>query len=255
MGHITHYLGNLELLTYMTMKRLAINTMSVLGLVVLFVVLIKLGFWQLNSAVVKQQSMDAREKAMSVAMKKLPHVSAVRNYHGQRVSLSGHLDFEKTLLLDNKVLNGQVGYHVLIPFYPNIDESADMVLVDAGWVAAGAHRDVLPTLTQWRDIEQIRGFIYQSEHNPFIQKTEPQKSISFPVVINQFDTADLAKVFEISLYPAMVRLDPSSEWGYEKQWLWQNRMTPEKHRGYAVQWFALATTLLLLSSIFIWRLN
>ena len=239
----------------MTMKRLAINAMTILGLLVLFVVLIKLGFWQLNSAVVKQQSMDAREQAMSVAVAKLPHASDISNYHGQRVSMSGRFDFEQMLLLDNKILNGQVGYHVLIPFYPNTDRSADMVLVDAGWVAAGSRRERLPTLTQWQGIDQVSGFIYQSELNPFIHNIERSKPISFPLVISQFDIDEMATLFDVVSYPAMIRLDPASEWGYEKQWLWQNRMTPEKHRGYAVQWFALAATLLLLSSVFIWRLN
>ena len=239
----------------MTMKGLAINTVAILGLIVLFVVLIKLGFWQLSSADKKQQSIDAREQAMNIAMTQLPDAGEVEKHHAQRVSLTGRFDFEQTVLLDNKILNGQVGYHVLIPFYPNADASTDMVLVDAGWVAAGARRDVLPTLTQWQGIEQVNGFIYQSELNPFIQNIERNKPISFPHVISQFDIDEMTTVFDVSLYPAMIRLNPASEWGYEKNWLWQNRMTPEKHRGYAVQWFALAATLLLLSSVFIWRLN
>ena len=101
----------------------------------------------------------------------------------------------------------------------------------------------------------MSGFIYQSELNPFIPNVEQSKSISFPLVISQFDIDELATLFDVGVYPAMIRLDPVSGWGYEKQWLWQNRMTPEKHRGYAVQWFVLAATLLLLSSVFIWRLN
>ena len=239
----------------MTMKRLAINTMTILGLVVLFVVLIRLGFWQLNSADKKQQSIDAREHAMNTAMSKLPHAREVKKYHAQRVSLRGRFDFEQTLLLDNKILNGLVGYHVLIPFYPSTDESAEVVLVDTGWIAAGSRREILPTLISWQNIDQVSGFIYQSELNPFIHNVEQSKSISFPLVISQFDIDELATLFDVGVYPAMIRLDPVSEWGYEKQWLWQNRMTPEKHRGYAVQWFALAATLLLLSSVFIWRLN
>jgi surfeit locus 1 family protein len=49
-----------------------------------------------------------------------------------------------------------------------------------------------------------------------------------------------------SLLPFVLRLSPASEQGYTREWQLRTGLTPERHLGYAVQWFALAAALLTL---------
>ncbi|HYD58405.1 MAG TPA: SURF1 family protein, partial [Burkholderiales bacterium] len=61
--------------------------------------------------------------------------------HLERASVRGVFEPRYTVLLDNKVRRGQPGYEVLTPLKLT---AADYVLVNRGWIAAPARRDVLP---------------------------------------------------------------------------------------------------------------
>ena len=55
----------------------------------------------------------------------------------------------------------------------------------------------------------------------------------------------------LSLAPRILRLDPSLPLGYARDLdVLPNTLPPERHRGYALQWFGLALTTLLLSLYF-----
>lgn len=49
------------------------------------------------------------------------------------------------------------------------------------------------------------------------------------------------------LLPFVLRLAPDVDAGYAREWELRTGLTPERHVGYAVQWFALALALLVLS--------
>ncbi len=48
------------------------------------------------------------------------------------------------------------------------------------------------------------------------------------------------------LLPFVLRLSPHSEHGYVREWQTRTGLSPERHVGYAVQWFALAVALVVL---------
>ena len=57
----------------------------------------------------------------------------------------------------------------------------------------------------------------------------------------------LAAILGYPLRPSLILLEPEAPGGYRRDW--QPRFGgfgPERHRGYAVQWFALAATLVIL---------
>ncbi|MCG7530625.1 SURF1 family protein [Psychrobium sp. MM17-31] len=253
----------------LAITRIAINTVAIVGLILLFVVLMRLGFWQLNKAEFKEYSMTLRQTAMAKPIYALPQAFDSELQQSQKVVIQGRLDFDKTLLLDNKIVDGKVGYEVLVPLIinelvtPQIAQveqierikSSDVkqwVMVNLGWVAAGSSRQQLPQLTRWPNQKQIVGYLYVPQLNPFIANSEYEQT-NFPLVVAQFDRKTIEHIYGRTIYPSMIRLSKDSNFGYHKNWQWVNRMTPEKHRGYAFQWFALAFTLLVLSGVFIWR--
>lgn len=245
----------------LAITRIAVNTVAIVGLVLLFIVLMRLGFWQLNKAESKEYSMAQRQTAMEKAIHSLPQAFDSELQQSQKVAIEGRLDFDKTLLLDNKIVDGKVGYEVLVPLLVNElvasrdngDSNAKQwVMVNLGWVPAGSSRAQLPQLTRWPNQKQIVGYLYVPELNPFVVNSEPAQP-SFPLVVSQFYRKTVEYIYGQTIYPAMIRLSKDSNFGYLKNWQWVNRMTPEKHRGYAFQWFSLALTLLVLSCVFIWR--
>src|SRR5512134_1118713 len=62
--------------------------------------------------------------------------------HLERVAVEGELVPEFTLYLDNKTRRGVPGYEIVTPL--KLRGSASHVLVNRGWVRAGATRDALP---------------------------------------------------------------------------------------------------------------
>ena len=57
-----------------------------------------------------------------------------------------------------------------------------------------------------------------------------------------------ARVTVVDISPEMLRLDAELADGYVREW--QLRMLPpERHVGYAIQWFSLAGTLLVIAVI------
>ncbi|MCZ6992416.1 hypothetical protein OH407_24100, partial [Salmonella enterica] len=67
-------------------------------------------------------------------------------------------------------------------------------------------------------------------------------------LMTRVDLAAIADATGLSvpLAPRVLRLDPALPIGYERDLaLLANTLPPEKHRGYAVQWFALAAAVLV----------
>jgi surfeit locus 1 family protein len=53
--------------------------------------------------------------------------------------------------------------------------------------------------------------------------------------------------YEIASF--QLELEPESQEGYKREWKINTAIPPEKHLGYAVQWFGLALTL---TALFFW---
>jgi len=59
------------------------------------------------------------------------------------------------------------------------------------------------------------------------------------------DTKMLQPLFKEELYPFTLLMDPNISYGFIRDWQ-PVVMKPEKHLGYAFQWFALAGTLMII---------
>jgi surfeit locus 1 family protein len=74
-------------------------------------------------------------------------------------------------------------------------------------------------------------------------ETEP--SSGWPKIV-QFPAVDeLSAMLGLQLVPGLLLLDPAEPDGYRRDWR-PSDFGPERHIGYAVQWFALAATLVIL---------
>jgi cytochrome oxidase assembly protein ShyY1 len=68
-----------------------------------------------------------------------------------------------------------------------------------------------------------------------------------PVTAQQhLDIAELGAALGQALYPYALVLDEGQPGLFQRDWQPGVTMTPEKHLGYAVQWFGLAVALLII---------
>jgi surfeit locus 1 family protein len=163
-----------------------------------------------------------------------------------QVIANGHYDGSRQILIDNMPsAAGRAGYEVITPFRLT---GGGTLLVNRGWLALGASRRVLPIIDVAADERQIHG---RTDHLPVagIRLGIPVPlAAPFPIVA-QYPTAsaiasaigghDRVRAAEVVL------LDARDRDGYERVWH-PPGLPPERHIGYAVQWYALGATAVLL---------
>jgi surfeit locus 1 family protein len=207
--------------------------------------LCRLGFWQLSRAQQKEELLitfenNASQVAMS-AEELLQTTLSPQTLRYFGVKLHGHFLNDKNILLDNKTNDGQIGYHVLTPFAL---DSQTIILVNRGFIPIGRTRASLPSISPILGEVTIEGYLDFAYRNPFIKRSLETHSIEWPLRIQALDLNLLQDLIGKKLYTMLVILHNDSTYGFippkqPKAW-----MTPSKHRGYAVQWFLLAATLL-----------
>src|SRR4029077_10313731 len=106
---------------------------------------ISLGNWQTRRA---EEKLDLSRRLDEGAKGPVLSVPSVRlnapALERRRVSARGRFVARAALLLDNKILHGAAGYHVLTPL--KLEGGELHVLVNRGWIAAG-DRSRLPAIS------------------------------------------------------------------------------------------------------------
>jgi surfeit locus 1 family protein len=210
----------------------------------LFPVLISFGLWQLSreqEKLVLQERFDERSNAPWIDLASAENNQEALSY--RRVVVRGSFDTQRSFLLDNRLNQGIPGYEVLTPFLTN---EGLTVLVNRGWIAQGQRRDLLPSLPPVADITQVRGSIYVPVGEQFVLSDQREAGADlWPRVIQRVDMALLSDELGLEVFPYTLRIETGAPGALLAEWPLLNMM-PEKHRGYAVQWFAMAAALLML---------
>lgn len=218
---------------------------ATLATLLLLPVLLALGFWQLDRARQKaelQAAFAERSKQPPMPLAEVDAADPANCY--RRVIVSGQYDGAHQVLLDNQVRAGQPGYHVLTPL-----RLADggAILVNRGWIALGESRQALPDLAAPTEAVTVSGWLGQPA-NPGLRLGDATGADRhWPRVAPYVDYERLAAILGYPLHPALILLESEASHGYERDW--QPRFGgfgPERHHGYAAQWFALAAALVIL---------
>ena len=200
-----------------------------------------LGIWQINRAGEKRDLITSFEQgaqnAVAVGQGGLQDLPRY-----QTVELSGHYDPQQQVLLDNMPsTRGQPGYHVLTPLQR---DNGEWLMVDRGWVAAGATREQLPDVSVSADARTLRGRLDDLPEPGIRLGSAPQSTAQqWPRVLNYPRQQDLVTVLGRQVAARILLLDPAQPDGYERVWRARFRFGPERHLGYAVTWFGLAAAI------------
>lgn len=214
---------------------------------VLFAML-RLGLWQLDRAEEKQNISDSVFAMSQIEIELNSTTISAKNRYVQAIAYGRYLQ-QNTFLLDGKVVNGQVGYHVITPF--EIKMKKQVILVNRGWVAVGSNRKNKPKIITPAGELQISGRLNLPASKPVFWDE------AVPVVQDgawQFlELNDYTARSGIAVLPLMIELDKTLDQvgGYVRQWRSYDDHWVNRHRAYAFQWFSMALAFLVLC-IFVW---
>ena len=199
-----------------------------------------LGNWQLGRG---QQKTALAERIATAGHDAPTGVSGAQinadNVVWHRVEVRGRFEPKYTVLIDNRILRGTVGYHVVTPL--KIENSERYVLVNRGWIAATASRETLPPVTTPTDSVRIRGLA--------VVPTRRYLELSNQAIegkVWQNLTLDRYRAnFPLALQPFVIQQESDVNDGLAREWSPPD-LGVDKHYGYAFQWFALAAAILVI---------
>jgi len=206
----------------------------------------ELGFWQISRAQQKQQILNKLANSDVSVLTSLKSVDREQVDNFAKVQLNTSLMMPKNLLIENKIQNGKLGYHVLN--LVNDEGSNKIFLVNRGWVEGKANRQEMPYVRLPANAWQVKGRLYQINPDVLSSNAEIEnhgKILRLPI-LDSYTLELLVAYFELPIEPYILRLDSDVSDVYEVDWQWVS-MAPEKHLGYAFQWFALSLAFLLAS--------
>lgn len=216
--------------------------------VVMVPVLIALGFWQLERAQEKRQIAGAfaqMQQLPAVELSELRGVTAENQLAYRQVALTGEFLPGRYFLLDNRMSKGRYGNEVLALFA--LQDTNDLVVVNRGWVAADPARLSLPAVTEVEGPVTITGRIYVQLGTPYLLGDEPATA-GWPKRLQALDIDKIRRALGADgdrVFPYSVRIAQNQPGAFDAHWPVVNQ-SPEKHTGYAVQWFAMSFVLALL---------
>jgi cytochrome oxidase assembly protein ShyY1 len=245
---------------------------------IIFSGLLTLGFWQIERATEKEQRQARiaqlkQQKALS--LRQVLSLSEQRNnqsglsqamlsqtmlsqtelsqsalynidkdyFNDFPLELSGEFNSEQVFLLDNQVHKGKLGYRVLQ--VASINSYA--ALVNLGWVAGSINRSILPEVTPLAGRHNFRANMRFVETGIMLM-AQDFKGKAWPLRVQQIELDKFSQLINQKLLPFVAYLDKNEQIGFVKNWN-PIVMPPEKHRGYAFQWFSLAIAWL---SLMLW---
>ena len=214
--------------------------------VLVFPCLIALGFWQLDRAEQKRVMHNAfleRQQADAIKLNEQVLSADPEELYWRHIELSGEFKRNRKIFLDNQVQNHEAGYYVYALFSPV--DSDQSVLINYGWIAAGADRTLLPEVDLPNGTVTLEGVIKGVPSTGITLEETAVESIQNNVRVQSINIGKLSNLLNEKLAPFIVRLEKESPYGLIRQWTLPGS-NEAMHLGYAFQWFALAATLLVI---------
>lgn len=212
----------------------------------------RLGFWQLDRAAEKHERLD--EVAAVLAARTPQPTSVIADQNRAKaydwVEIDGRFDATPTVLLDNQQKDGVVGVRVYRVLVLNDDTR---VLLDLGWVALPLDR-TMPKYEPGPARVRLPGLMLPP----------PGQGLDVGAPVAQPDGTWLATAIDLPtlrktldqpmLAPRVFRPVEQAGFGFSRDFdILPNTLPPERHLGYAVQWFGLAATVLITALLLTWR--
>jgi len=225
----------------------------------------QLGRWQLARMHEKETMLAAASSALDHAHPQpLLLASDPARAQGYDWAAGGGTLLDDSLWLDAQQRGGRVGvrlYCVLLP-----DDGAQAVLVDAGWWPLAGDRQLPESACPAGAGQAVRGLLAPPPTPGLAHGDALAEQAGKRWLASRMDLPAVAKALglRVAIAPRVLRLDPQRQAGDggvmaasgERDLdILPNTMPPERHLGYAVQWFGLALTVLVVAATLTFRMK
>jgi surfeit locus 1 family protein len=218
------------------------SLLSTLLTIVCIPLFIKLGFWQYEKAILKQKiqaSFESSNRNQTPDLKDYLSNSDILEF--KKIQVQGEYETQYQILIDNKVENSLVGYHIVTPL--KIAGTDEYVLVNRGWIQGRENRADLPIFDTPTGVLEIQGMAWIPTQKIFTLENKAQieaDSKTWQPVWQNLDMQKYVKSVPIKILPIIIKLDnKSTAGGFVRNWeMSQERIVT--HLGYAYQWFGFA---------------
>ena len=207
-----------------------------------------LGFWQLERRAYKQALLDAHQRAMHAPAQPLAAALASGAVVAA-VSDCGQW-LTPVLVLDNQQHGGRAGHR---SFQPWRSHSGEVVLVEQGWRSWDGNRR-LPQAHAFAGQQCLRGVVLPAPSAGLragASAAQPLPGQGWLITrLEEASQQPLLPSLPADLGRQILRPHAVLDPGYQlPEAVLPNTLPPDKHLGYAVQWFALAVSVLLLALV------
>lgn len=200
----------------------------------------RLGFWQIQRAdekkkmIVAQKTQELQKPLPWTKNQKLP-------LQYERIILTGNY-LPQIFLLDNQHHQHQFGYDVVSPFELS---DGSIVLIDRGWVPGEMTRRIFPNIKVPNGLVKLQGAAYFPSKNQWVLGPELERKGNKIVILERLDAQLVSQVLQKVVSPFIIRLDKQDSNGFVREWATVS-MPPQRHLGYALQWFLMALVVLII---------
>lgn len=213
--------------------------------------LIHLGLWQLSRAqekILLQESFQKFNEDQAVPIESLPIAGRVfdaMQHQNRLVELSGHYLNENSIFLIYQTYEDQLGFEVVTPF--ELSSLDLIVMVSRGWSRMLSEDELATALPKIYGALVLQGQIYIPTEKESAQTNEI-KNENWPLTIRYPNINELSKYFQSPVFPYIVRLREDQTGVLVRHWPAVTADTSQNF-SYALQWFAMAITVFIVSLI------
>ena len=202
------------------------------------VLLISLGFWQLDRADEKRAIEDQIASANSGDVEFVTSVEFLKDKEYYHVRLQGSYIGDKQFIYDNQIVDQISGYYVLTPFI--LKGASKAILINRGFIPWSGRRDKLADIDIAEKLTEVKVQISKPVKRMELEASE--LTGDFPVLIQALDLDEMSTIAALDFASVIGLLSPESDNGFVRQWE-PYTGSIERHIGYAIQWFLMALVL------------
>lgn len=221
--------------------------------VAIVLIMMRLGFWQLDRAAQKQSIVNQLTQRAAIDTVPIESIAekAADELRFRTVSLTGKYLSDQTMLVDNQVVNGQVGYQVFTPF--QLENMASLILIARGWVSVGVSRERIPEIDTSLKTITINGKLNKLPAKPPLWSDD--YAVYKGTVWQYLPINEVSAVLNTKVFPLVLELAPEStdSAALVRKWPAINDQWVAKHKGYAFQWFAMAVAFFIACLVLLLR--
>ena len=213
-------------------------------MIIVVMVSLSLSHWQYNRVTEKQQLMADYQRMMKSDPRPLNSLSSdeysqLSQQAWQRVSAEGEFLKDFAFFLDSQVYHGRPGYNFLVPLA--LSGSQEVILVNLGWLAAGADRQQIPAFPEINVTQPVIGQLSSPRTvTPGFVEQNNNESVHLFINIHK-----LAEKLNRPVAPMIILLDEKAQGGLPRSWPTFNAKVG-MHEFYVAHWLFVAAFAILL---------